>query len=310
MFRLNDFILLVVIFSSMLAGIILPRFGSIFQPYPLYLMMLLLFLSFLSIRIDAVWHTVRDNGRTVIWLSFLKLIALPLGIYFLFRAFYPSYAIAALLLTGVSTGVVAPFISGLVKANGSLVLVMVAISSTVVAFSLPALVKILLGRNIEISFYGMMRMLCLVIFVPVLAVEMLRRLSSRMIGAIMKIRYPVSLVIFAVINLGVFSRYSNFFYQNPMTIIEATLVAVSLGGIYFLVGIGSAWKRPVEIQLASAISLGNINNVLVIVFASEFFGPLEATLAAMYMVPFFGSIPLLKIFYTWHQRHMHDRGSP
>jgi len=33
-----------------------------------------------------------------------------------------------------------------------------------------------------------------------------------------------------------------------------------------------------------------MNNVLVIVFASEFFGPLEPTVAAMYMIPFFGLI--------------------
>jgi BASS family bile acid:Na+ symporter len=146
MFRLNDFILLLVIFSSMIAGILLPRFGSIFRPYPLYLMMFLLFLSFLSIKTDAVWHTIRHNSRTVIWLSLLKLILLPPAVYFLFKMFYPSYAIAALLLTGISTGVVAPFISSLVRANGPLVLVIVVISSLMVPLTLPALVGILLGR--------------------------------------------------------------------------------------------------------------------------------------------------------------------
>jgi hypothetical protein len=33
-----------------------------------------------------------------------------------------------------------------------------------------------------------------------------------------------------------------------------------------------------------------MNNVLVIVFSSEFFTPLEPTVAAMYMIPFFGLI--------------------
>lgn len=296
MFRLDDFILLLVIFSSMLAGILLPRPASIFQPYPVYLMMFLLFLSFLSIRIETVWSTVRNNLRTVIWLSFLKLIFLPLCIYFLFRIFFPSYAIAAMLLTGMSTGVVAPFISTLVKGNVNLVLVMVVISSPLVPFTLPALVKILLGRSIEISLLSMMRILCMVVFVPILAVEILRRITPRMLDSIMKRRYPISLVIFAVINLGVFSKYSDFFYQNPLTILEATFVAISLGGIYLVAGISALWKGPTENQIGSAISLGNMNNVLVLVFASEFFTPLEPTVAAMYMIPFFALIFPLRVY--------------
>ncbi|MBW1717562.1 MAG: bile acid:sodium symporter, partial [Deltaproteobacteria bacterium] len=246
--------------------------------------------------IETIWDTVRNNLQTVIWLSFLKLIALPLCVYFLFKVFYPSYAIAALLLTGISTGVVAPFISTLVKANVNLVLVMVVISSPLVPFTLPALVKILLGRSIEISLLGMMRILCMVIFVPILAVEVLRRITPGMLDSIMKRRYPISLVIFAIINLGVFSRYSDFFYQNPLTILEATFVAILLGGIYLVVGISALWKGPTENQLASAISLGNMNNVLVLVFASEFFTPLEPTVAAMYMIPFFGLILPLRIY--------------
>ena len=296
MFRLNDVILLLVIFSSMIAGILLPRFGSVFQPYPLYLMMFLLFLSFLSIKIDTVWQTIQHSSRAVLWLSLLKLIILPTAVYFLFRIFYPSYAVAVLLLTGISTGVVAPFISSLVQANGPLVLVIVVISSLMVPLTLPTLVEFLVGQTIEISFVGMVRMLCLIVFVPILAVELLRRLIPGLLESLMKWRFPVSLIIFAVINLGVFSKYAGFFQQNPLIIMEATLVAFILGGIYLLVGFLVSWKESVKNQLSSIICLGNVNNVLVIVFASEFFGPLEPTLSAMYMIPFFGLILPLRVY--------------
>ncbi|MCK4820771.1 bile acid:sodium symporter, partial [bacterium] len=66
--------------------------------------------------------------------------------------------------------------------------------------------------------------------------------------------------------------------------------------IYLVVGISALWKSPIENQLASAISLGNMNNVLVLVFASEFFTPLEPTVAAMYMIPFFGLILPLRVY--------------
>ena len=57
-------------------------------------------------------------------------------------------------------------------------------------------------------------------------------------------------------------------------------------------GIFNLLKGPVENQLASAIILGNINNVLILIFASEFFTPLEPTVAAIHMIPFFGLILL------------------
>lgn len=296
MLRLNDLILLVVIFSSMLAGIMLPRFSSLFQHWPLYLMMFLLFLSFLPIKMGAIWNTIRQEGRTVLWLSFLKLIAVPVAVYFLFSIFYPHYALAALLLTGISTGVVAPFISSILNANSFLVLVMVVISSPLVPFTLPALVKILAGHTIQIPFLGMMRMLCLVILVPIVMVQVLRRFIPSLLESLIKIRFPVSLVVFAIINLGVFSKYSVFFHQNPGTILEAALVGIVLGCIYVILGILSLYKAPVNDRIAAAISFGNMNNVLVIVFSSQFFGPLEPTLAAMYMIPFFGLILPLRTY--------------
>jgi BASS family bile acid:Na+ symporter len=115
----------------------------------------------------------------------------------------------------------------------------------------------------------------------------------------MRRQFPMSLVIFFMINMGVFSQYADFFCQEPATILTALAIAVILSVIYLLAGILFLPLGTLENQLAGAISLGNMNSVLIIVFASQFFGPLEATLAAMYHVPFFGLILPLKIYRSW-----------
>ena len=304
MLRINDLILLLVIFLSVLGAILMPRLGAPFQSFPLYLMMLLLFLSFLSIKLDAVFHIAREFARSILFLSLLKTIALPIGIYFLCKVLYPSYAIAALLLSGISTGVVAPFISNVVKANSPLVLVIVVITSLIAPFTLPAIAKMLLSRSADISMWSMIRMLCLVLFVPIGAVEILRRIWPRIVATMMKRQFPVSLVTIALINLGVFSRYADFFRQKPTTILEALVVAIILAGIYLLVGILALPSGTIENQLSAAISMGNINNVLIIVFASQFFGPLEPTVAAMYIFPFFGLILPLRVYSHRRQGEM------
>jgi len=296
MIRANDLILLLVLFSSMVAGILAPGFGALFQPYPLYLMMAFFFLSLLPIRLDAIWDTLRKGWLFIALLSSVKIVFLPVAVFFLFKAVFPEYALGALLIAGISTGVVAPFISNLVGANSALVLVLVVVTSPLVPFTLPVLVKLLSEQAMALSLFAMIRMLALVVFIPLLVVEILRRITPRLLEAIDRRRFPISLVLFATINLAVFSKYSVYFHQKPATILVAAAVAVALASIYFGVGMVLSRQRPLEDQLAAVVSMGNINNVLVIVFAARFFSPLEPTLAAMYMIPFFGLIAPLRIY--------------
>ena len=179
---------------------------------------------------------------------------------------------------------------------------MVVITSPLAPLTLPVLVKFLLAQSIKISLQTMIRMLGMVILIPLISVELLRRLAPFLLESLMKRQFPISLVIFSIINLGVFSRYADFFYQKPATILVAALVGIALAVIYLGAGLLFLWRKPVEDRVASAISIGNMNNVLVIVFSSQFFGPLEPTVAAMYMIPFFGLILPLRSYYQWHKR--------
>lgn len=290
MFRTRDLVLLVVVFSSALAGVVFPAFGAWFQPLPLYTMMSLLFLSFLSLRLTDVWTRVREGWLGIGVLLFLKMVLLPICVYGLFRTLFPSYALAALLLSGTSSGVVGPFMALLVGANGPLVLVMVVGSSLIVPFTLPTLVHVFFSETLEISLLSMIRLLFLVIVVPMLASELLKRFSGALVPKLLKAQYRISLCLFAVTNLGIFSKYAAFFHQQPLTILEGEIVALSLAAIYFFAGIGASPRRPVEEQLSVVIGFGSINNILVIVFSSHYFGPLEPTVAALYMIPFFGLI--------------------
>ncbi len=118
-FRPRDIILLAVVFSSMAAGICCPQVFAFLQPYPLLCLMILFFMSFLSIRLEAVWEALRQSSLSILSLVALKMFVLPVILYGLFLYVMPEYAVAALLLTAVSTGVVAPFMSNLVGGNSA-----------------------------------------------------------------------------------------------------------------------------------------------------------------------------------------------
>jgi BASS family bile acid:Na+ symporter len=136
----------------------------------------------------------------------------------------------------------------------------------------------------------MVRILAMVIFLPALAAILLRYLCPAFLEKLDKVQFPASLILIACINLGVFAKYSSFFIEMPEKVAETILVSFILSALYHLVGFLVTWGMKKEDRLAGAISFAYMNNVLIIVFSSQFFGPLSPALAALYMLPFFTMI--------------------
>ncbi len=298
--RLHDILLVSVVISSMAVAVIFPDFGSRFDALPIYCMMIIFLLSYLSIDLASVWRVLKDCSAQLTLFTVMKLAILPVIVYLAFYFVAPDYALSALLLTGVSAGVVAPMISNMVRGNSALVLVAVVITSVFTPLTLPLLIKIVVAKKAAISFLSMLRLLATFIFIPIIVVEFIRYLLPRLVAPLLRIQFPVSLLMFTLISLGVFHRYAPFFKKDPSVILMATVVAFVLAAIYCVVGILFFYKGPVESQLAGAVMLANMNNVLVIVFSSQFFGPVEPLVAAMYGIPFF--VIVIPLRYYYHRR--------
>jgi bile acid:Na+ symporter, BASS family len=295
MLTLKDVLLLVTVFGSLGLALAWPGLGAPLAPLLTVFLISLLFLSFLQLDPQTVWSSWKNHGLILLLMGFIKLAVLPLVLYFPFYWFWPEYALPVLLLTGISTGVVAPFISGLVGAQTSLVLGLVVLTSLAAPFSLPLLVKLLAGEELRLSFMAMFRVLALIIFLPALLALVAKKTSPFFTDRISRVRYPLSLVFFALINLAVFSRYQDFFQARPRELLHAILIAYLLSIIFHGVGWMLSWGQEVSLRLAQAVSLAYVNNILVVVFSARFFGPLSPTLAAMYLLPFFTLIVPLRL---------------
>jgi len=288
--RPADLLLFFVIFASMATAVLIPATGTLFHPFILHFMMLLLFLSFIKIDFHALLDAAPSALVRLAFLVAVKLVALPALLYWITLAIVPDYAIPVLLLSGISTGVVAPFIATLVDADVVRVLRMVIVTSVLVPFSLPLLVKILAGAEITIPLETMIRLLAMVIFVPMIAVLVARRFIPRVLDAITAYQFPITLTLFAIINLGVFSKYSSYFFVHPGQLLVSLVIVYILSAVFYGAGLAITPNRGLPNRLAAGVSLALMNNVLVIVFSSAFFGPLAPLLAAMYIFPFYTMI--------------------
>jgi BASS family bile acid:Na+ symporter len=302
MFSPRDFLLLAVSFGSLLVGVLAPGPCAPLQPYPVVCMMLLLFLSFLSIRISRIWDTARQFPLRLAWFLLFRMILFPVAVALLFRLVWPAYSLSALLLAGISTGAVAPFFANLLQANMALVLVVVVASSLLVPFTLPPLVAFLFGHSMEIPLLSMMRLLIMVVFIPLVAAEVLKKAAPRAVDHIRGKQFPLSLILFAMTNLGVFSKFADFFRQNIAILMTSISAAFLLGAIFIAAGILVAWRWTLPDQLAGVISLWIMNKILVIVFSAQFFSPIEPTVAALYTFPFYALVIPVRAWRSWRMK--------
>jgi BASS family bile acid:Na+ symporter len=179
-------------------------------------------------------------------------------------------------------------------------------SSLLVPFTLPPLVAFLFGHSMEIPMLDMMRLLVMVVFIPLAAAEVLKKAAPRTVDIIRGKQFPISLMLFAMTNLGVFSKLADFFRQNFLILITSISAAFLLGAIFIASGILVAWRWKLSDQLASVISLWIMNYILVIVFSAQFFSPLEPTVATLYTFPFYALVIPVR---AWRNRRMKTRPS-
>jgi BASS family bile acid:Na+ symporter len=302
--RSRDLALIIVAFLGIAGGVFLPDMAGLFSPITVYMMMTILYLAFLRIDFGALVRLNRADLGEMLWWSFIKLFLLPVGLWYLFRWLAPGWALPVLLLSAVSAGVTAPFFTQMLGGNAHRTLQLTVLTSVVVPLTLPALVKLLAGAEIDIPFTHMARMLAQVIFVPLVLAWLTLRLLPALAEGLGRIQFPLILALFFFINLGVFAPFASFFFSQADQVLAAVGIACGLAALYLAVvwvmGPLSGWRMDL---VSCGSGLIFINNVLVVVFAAKFFGPRNPLLSALYLLPLYVMLLPLRALASQQERH-------
>ena len=305
-------ILLVLSFSilaSTISGIIFPSLGEFFSPYILVILGLLLFLNLIQLNFQDLISTFK-KPKFLFILCIMKVLVIPVTMYFVTNQIYPKYALSVLLLSGISTGLGAPFVTNYVGGRLSIVVGMVIVTSLVVPFILPALVYILYNTEFSIPVFDMILLLVISLIVPLIGSGIIKKYLPKIATSINKSSLPLSIILMALINLAIFSKFSDYFYLEFTFVTTTTLIAFALFAIFAITGylIMNLNNRgtSMKYKISGLIAISYVNNILVTVFAQQFFGSQVAALAAFYNVPYYIGIIFLKILYSKILRTKND----
>ncbi len=298
--REQDWIFLFVTFSTMVAGVFFPGLAEPMALVPRVTMMGLLFFCFLSVEPLDAWKGLRAAPRAVAAMAALKLLVLPLLAWWIFRLLMPGYALGALLLAGVSVGVVAPFFALLLGADFVLLLVNVVFTSLLLPLTLPFVAKICgSGGSFSLPFWDMTAMLSFTVFVPFILAQACRRAAGKLTESLLRQRGNWALALIGCGNFAIFSRFSPMLRQDPSLIVSALLAACLLAALLFILGALFSWRLSLEKQLTFIIGFAIMNNVLILIVSAEFFSVVEALMAALYALPFYGLLLPLQLYRRW-----------
>jgi len=240
----------------------------------------------------------------------MKVLVIPVTMYFVTNQIYPKYALSVLLLSGISTGLGAPFVTNYVGGRLSIVVGMVIVTSLVVPFILPALVYILYNTEFSIPVFDMILLLVISLIVPLIGSGIIKKYLPKIATSINKSSLPLSIILMALINLAIFSKFSDYFYLEFTFVTTTTVIAFALFGVFAITGylIMNLNNRgtSMKYKISGLIAISYVNNILVTVFAQQFFGSQVAALAAFYNMPYYIGIIFLKILYSKILRTKND----
>jgi len=294
-------ILAISILISTICGILFPSTGELFSPYLLVILGFLLFLNLIQLDFQDLISTFQ-RPKSLLILTIVKVIILPVTMYFVTNQIFPKYALSVLLLSGISTGLGAPFVTNYVGGKLSTIVGMVIITSLMVPFILPTLVYVLYNTEFSIPLFDMILLLVTSLLVPLLGSGIIKKYLPKLATTINNSSLPLSIILMDLINFTIFSKFSSYFYLELPFVIDTTILAFVLFATFAITGYLILYLINKESsrkdKISGLIAISYVNNILVTVFAQQFFGSQVAALAAFYNMPYYIGIIFLKILYS------------
>lgn len=299
----NDKVLLLLSISILLSavfGILIPSVGEHFYHYILVILGILLFLNLIQLELEDLVSTFK-KPKLLLILSITKMIIIPVTMYAVTSQISPNHALSVLLLSGISTGLGAPFVTNYVGGKLSIIVGMVIVTSLTVPFILPMLVYVLYSTEFSIPIFDMIFLLVVSLVFPLVTSGLIKKYLPHLAKIIKKRSLPLSIILMDMINFAIFSNFSIYFYFEPSFVILTTVIAILLFGIFAITGYLMLYfinRASIEYKISGLIVMSYINNILVTVFAQQFFGSQVAALATFYNIPYYMGIILLKVLFS------------
>jgi bile acid:Na+ symporter, BASS family len=288
---------------SIVTGVLFPTTGMSLEPYLLVWLGGLLYVNLINLHPRHLVSTLRKPKALMVF-TIGKLILLPCIVYVITSLVYPKLALSATLLSGISTGLGAPFAINFIGAGGiGTIAALVTISSLVVPVTLPFILYVFFEDTGEfvIPIYDISFLLVIALFIPLSLGWSTRKYVPRVSKFVAGNSLFLSVIFIILINFSMFARFSQYFFIDQSLVLTSLISASLLFVLYLLVGYLLALSikgQLIATRINGIIAMTYINNILVFVVAERFFDIETAALAVLYNIPYYVGLLILRMKYS------------
>ena len=265
------------LFLTMLVGGLTPQFHT-FTFLIQYLLMAMLFFAFLDIEFKP-----GSFQKSVLWIL-LANEALAFVAYAVLVPFNLTLALAAFMTAIAPTAIAAPVIISFIEREVEYVVAAVVLTNIASALVVPVALPFLIGAQVQISVWEVLQPVLIVMFVPLILSQLVRRLPQDTQAFIRKgtsISFPIWLASLFIIsaNASDFLRNGNTGSIAMLAVIALVALAICIVnfGVGALLGGRNHWQETGQ-------ALGQKNLSFVIWVAITFINPLVAMGPMFYIV--------------------------
>ncbi|MGD1836671.1 MAG: bile acid:sodium symporter [Nitrososphaeraceae archaeon] len=301
--NLTLIVLLIGILFSMMSGVLFSSTGLFFEPYLLVWLGIILYVNLIQLNPNDLKKAF-INPKKIIILSITKLLIIPIFMFIILFIFEPELALPIVLLSGISTGLGAPFVINFIGGKLSEIIGIITITSILVTFTLPFMIFLLFQEEFNIPIMDMIIILVLAQFLPLILGWLTKKFVPNVKEIINKFSTIISFIFIILINFTMFAIFSDYFFQDISFVITNIIIASMLFTVYGLIGyfvvitINRKKEITKEDKITGFTSMAYINNIIIAVFALEFFSIEVAALAVFYNIPYYFGILILKKIYS------------
>jgi BASS family bile acid:Na+ symporter len=260
----------------LLAGIILGLWApvEINAPpvVPKLLLGMMLFTAFMKIDALDIIESLK-NFRLISWITFVYMLAIPLLFYFVTLLFDREFAIAMLLLTAMPTGVATPVLTDIAKGNIPLSMSLAIVTQLAAPFTVPLLFWILDIDSININKLMILRDIAILVFVPMIVSQIIKRLLPRTIERSQKFFTSFNVLILFSFVYIVISSQKELILGNPAGVVWKLVALYLVFILLHIIGYFICPRQSRKSRITVAIGSAYMNNGLAIVLAVSYFSP-------------------------------------
>ena len=167
-----------LILAMLALGFIIPDVFSIFNPYNTVFLQIIMFVAGLEMNYTELFAELAD-WKTLLLTNAAKLVIIPVLVSIPLAVFAPEWSLPFIVAASMPTGLTAHALVAILGGRTSLALVSAATTSLLAPFTIPFVLKFLIGHEVFINTSGMMIQIASAVVLPLLLAGIIQRLVGR-----------------------------------------------------------------------------------------------------------------------------------